>query len=368
MLKEYPKLEKGKIEEFYNGLKAEERTFIEDYLTYRKARGLKDISMLSNTRRMILQCLYLLDKPINSLTLKELREMISIINNSKLSESYKNNIKANFKNFIRYSVPDWSMKFSNLEDIRTNGIGEFNQERINEKTIIKKEEVEELLKAEFNPKWKTFLLIQYEGGLRTGEVRNLKWSDLKIDIEDGLTEVSIFAGKTKKARTVYVREATKYLKLLQKEQENTKTKGIYIFTQRWDINLPIAKYSVNEWFRKLTKKVLGEERWNYLLRHSRATELYKLARENKISKDTAIKFMGHSQDMSKVYDHTSSADVKKMLKDQIYHIEELTPEEKSELKDIGIAMEKQKEMNKMLLHKLQEMEIILSKINNQNRI
>ena len=38
--------------------------------------------------------------------------------------------------------------------------------------------------------------------------------------------------------------------------------------------------------------------------------------------------MGHSEDMSKVYNHPNPADVKKMLREQVYNIEDLPPEKK----------------------------------------
>ncbi|MBI5872313.1 hypothetical protein HZB88_04490 [archaeon] len=67
------------------------------------------------------------------------------------------------------------------------------------------------------------------------------------------------------------------------------------------------------------------------MRHSRATELYRLADENKISKETAIKFMGHSSDMSKTYTHLDKQEIKNMLKNQVYKLEELPEEKKHEL-------------------------------------
>ena len=42
---------------------------------------------------------------------------------------------------------------------------------------------------------------------------------IKLDIEESLTEINIFATKTHKARTIYVKEATHYLILLKKQQK-----------------------------------------------------------------------------------------------------------------------------------------------------
>jgi integrase len=159
----------------------------------------------------------------------------------------------------------------------------------------------------------------------------LKWEDMKFNVDGDISEINIYATKTKKARPVFVKEATFYLKKLKEEQENLEKKGVYVFNSRKDINQPVCKTNVSVWFRELTKRTLGRVGWNYLLRHSRATELYKLARENKIARDTATQFMGHSKDMSYIYEHLDKSKIKEMLKNQVYNLEDLPPETKAEL-------------------------------------
>ena len=179
--------------------------------------------------------------------------------------------------------------------------------------------------------WKALFMTQYEGGLRTQEVRFLKWQDISFNVDGDISEIGIYASKTKKSRTIFVKEATFYLKKLQTEQENLKQKGLYVFHAKRDINKPITKSAVAMWFRMITKKAIGRQGWNYLLRHSRATELYRLAKQGKIAKDTATEFMGHSDDMSKVYSHFDKKEIKDMLKNQVYKLEELPEEKKHEL-------------------------------------
>ena len=193
-----------------------------------------------------------------------------------------------------------------------------------------KEDIEKLVRHETRMFFKAWILTQFEAGLRTGEVGLIKWDDIKFNVDEDISELSIYATKTKKARTVFVKEATFYLKKLKEGQENTKTKGVYVFHSKNDINKPVNSYTLSLWFRGLTQKALGRKGWLYLLRHSKASELYGLSRENKISRDTAQSFMGHNRDMSYVYDHTNSEAIKKMLKDQIFHIEDLPPEKKDE--------------------------------------
>ena len=53
--------------------------------------------------------------------------------------------------------------------------------------------------------------------------------------------------------------------------------------------------------------------------------------------------MGHSKDMSETYTHLDDEDVKKMLKEQVYKLEELPPEKKAELQKQIDDLKKQNE-------------------------
>ncbi len=357
MLKEYPQFKKGEVEEVYSRLSKSEKELLKDYLTYRKARGLKSDDKVNDVRRYILHLRYIFDKDFKKVDLKDLREILSIINSSKLSGNVKNHIKTDLQNFLKYLFPDWSIKFSNFDDVRLGTSR--NEEKINSSTIFSKEDIENLMKHETSLFWKAFLMLQYEGGLRTIEARTIEWNKIKLDVDKGISEINVFASKTEHARTIFVKEATYYLQRLKEEQENTKDKGIYVFHSKSDKNKPIDKGSVSIWFRNLTMKALGREGWAYLLRHSRATELYKLADENKISKETAIKFMGHSKDMSATYTHLNKKDVEDMLKNQVYHIEELSPKEENKLKKIEKELSELKEKQKLVDKFLEEMKPFL---------
>jgi len=339
MLKEYPKFKRGEIWKEYDKLPKQEQKFIEEYLTYRKARGKSREQDLRDLQRYIAQIRIIVGKDLRKLDLKELRELTALINTSKLSNEVKNNLKINLKNFLKYAFEDWSIRFKEFDDLKLNS--KKNEEKINSSTIFSKEDIEKLMKFETKNFWKAFLITQYEAGLRTIETRSLKWSDIKFNVEEDLSEINIFATKTKKARTIFVKEATFYLKKLKEEQQNQGIKSVYCFPSPKNHNESISKNLVSMWFRALTKKALGREGWNYLLRHSRATELYRLAHENKISKDTAIKFMGHSADMSNTYTHLDKKSVKEMLKNQVYKLEDIPEEKKSDYEKRLELLEKQ---------------------------
>lgn len=330
MLKDFPHFERGQMDIYYKTLSKEDKELLKDYFEYRRARGVNTEEKIKDIRRFLLQFKFIIEEEYKDLNLKDLRQFLALLNNSYLSEHHKNNVKADLKNFLKFLFPDWSMRFNNFEDLRYNGNAR-NEEKINSSAMISKEDIERLIRHEPKIYWKAFLLVQYEAGLRTKETRCLKWEDVQINIDDGLSELKIFATKTGKSRTLYVKEATRYLTKLKEEQEDMGEKSVYIFHAKVKTNQPVHKSTVNMWFRRLTEKVLGVKKWNYLLRHSRATELYKLAKENKISKDTAIKFMGHSEDMSSTYTHLDKEDVKKMLKEQVYKIDDMPEETKHKL-------------------------------------
>ena len=44
--------------------------------------------------------------------------------------------------------------------------------------------------------------------------------------------------------------------------------------------------------------------------------------------------MGHSKDMSQFYTHLDKEEIKKMLKEQVYQLDILTPEEKNEMREL----------------------------------
>jgi len=350
MLKAYSHFKRGEVKKVYKNISKSEHKALEEYLIYRKARGLNSDDKVNDVRRYLLHLRYILSKDFKKITLQEYREILSLINSSKLSGNTKNHIKVDFKNFLKFLFPNWSERFYGFEDVKLDSSR--NEERINSHTIFSKEDINKLVSHEPKLFWKALLLLQYEGGLRTIEVRTLEWDNIKFNVDGDISEINVYSTKTKKARTIFIKESTNLLKKLKEEQENEGRKGLYVFNARENKDQPVNKSSVSIWFRKLTKRVLGKEGWSYLLRHSRGTELYGLAEDNKISKDIAIRFMGHSKDMSAIYTHLDKKKIKEMLKDQIYKEEELTPEEKNEVaklkKDVALLQKREKLMFELL--------------------
>ena len=330
MLNEYPEFQRGQTEDFFSKLTKKERNEIEEYIRYRQAR--KDVGerTLKEIKRHVIHLRFILQDKFETFDLKKLREYLALLNSAKhLSIHTKNDIKINIKNFLKWKFENWSKRFSELQDIRlvTNPR---NEEKINASTMLSKDDIEDILKHEPLTFWRAFFMTQYEGGLRTKETRYLKWDDVKLNVDGEISEINIYATKTKRARPVFIKDATFLLKKLKEEQEFSKNKGVYIFHSMTDVNQPIGRSLVSKWMRGLSK-VSKKYVWNYLLRHSRATELYRLAKQGKISKDTVLSFMGHSKDLSDTYTHLDTKEIKQMLKDQVYKLEDMPEKQRHEI-------------------------------------
>jgi len=390
MKKEWPVFKRFEIQNIYNKFSDKDKKEIEDFLQQRRARGLTSENRVQDVKRYISQCIYvmgqdyknlslpIIDKQIEldkeaikalkirinkllddisnkekecllqaiiekrNIPLKIFIDFLVVLKSSKLEKSVKNDMKCYFRAFLKTIFSDWSTRFSEFEDVVLDN--EINEKKINHANIYADADIDKLVKCEPKTYWRAFTLVQAEGALRTKETRFLPWEKIKFNVDGDISEIEVYATKTRKARTVYVQKATYFLKKLKEEQENIGDKGVYIFHAKKDKNKPINKGTVNEWFKKLSQKALGKPGWPYLLRHSTADRLYGLARENKISRDVAKDFMGHSKDMSYRYDHTNPDRVKKMLKDQIFHLENLPPEKKAELQ--ALVEKQQKEIEK----------------------
>ena len=166
----------------------------------------------------------------------------------------------------------------------------------------------------------------YESGLRPIELRTLTWNRIKFDIEDDLSQINIYATKTSKARSVYVKEATYFLKRLKEESDSD-----LVFPSVKDKTKPMGKEYPAMWLKRISLRVLGRQVYPYILRHSRATELYTNA---DIPDKTAQKFLGHSKSMGDVYTHLSNKDVKEAMSKTIYKKRDIiSPEIKHKLEE-----------------------------------
>ena len=350
---EFPAFKRGDFEKEFKFLSLKDKNDLKEYEKYCSINANSEKAL--DMKRNLLKFRLVISKELNKTSLKDLRNYLSLLNKASVSDYTKNDMKVHIKKFLKWKFKNWSEKFNAFEDIKqiTNPR---RKRKIDETTILSKEEIEKIMKTETKMFWKSFFITQYEGALRTKECRFLKWNDLKE--EGDFYVIDLFATKTKENRPIVLKEAKFYLDKLREEQENNQEKGVYIFHSKKNINSPIDKATISVWLRKLSKKALGREIWAYVLRHTRGSEYRTLVKEGKLSKDNAIETMGHSEKMfDRTYSHLDKEDIKEMIKEQLYSFEDLPPEKKAELEEqIKSLNEKLKDLEDAEIQRKKEFE------------
>jgi len=145
-----------------------------------------------------------------------------------------------------------------------------------------------------------------------------------------------------------VKESTFYLKKLKEDSKND-----LVFPAPRDDTKPMGKELPAMWLGRISERVLGRRVYPYILRHSRATELYT---NSGIPDKTAQKFLGHSKSMGDVYTHLSNKDVKEAVSNTIYRLEDIAPEKKHQ---IEIDIEGLKKNDKIMADKIMKLAELL---------
>ena len=353
----YPTFKRGEVQKKFKKFIKEDKKDIEDYVKYVSITS-KSKKRLENNKRTLIQFRIITGKELRKITLKDLRNYLALLNNSNLTRATHNEVKASIKRFLKWKFKDWSQRFENLSDIKLKfGI---NEKKINAGTLLKKEELEAIMKKEHRTYWKAFFITLYESALRPIELRTITWDKINLNVDGNISEINIFATKTQRERSVYVDKATYYLKKLK---ETRKDNNPLVFPSPRDDTKPLNKNLVSMWLNNISKKAIGRKINPYLLRHTRATELYK-----KIPAE-AQKVMGHSKDMREVYLHLNKDDVKKAMKKVIYNFEELPPEKKHELeKEIETLKELLKESETIQENKMKDLKEEMKELNSISKI
>jgi integrase len=333
----------------YNSLAPTERTILDKFKDYMLISASESRS--KEAVREIVRFREVLGKNLDKIDLEDMRYYLLQLKQSSFADHSKNKIKGYIQRFLRWKFKDWSLRFDNFEDIKYNSDAQRKKE-ISSKTMLKPEEIEKLIEAEKSLFWKTFLKVQYTGALRTGETRALTWDAIKFN-DDNFCYIRVLSKKNKNAtnkeRTIPLDKGATYFLLELKKQQ--KTLGIdtkWVFPSPHNPNKHISK-GANDWFKRLTKKVLGREVTNYTLRHTKATELKEKVKRNEMSLDNATEFMGHSERMfNKTYSHMDKEDVVKIIQEQLYGFKPLSDDEKSELEVMKKRIELLGKNNKIL--------------------
>jgi len=170
--------------------------------------------------------------------------------------------------------------------------------------LISREEVVKLIRTTSNPMYKALISIAYEGALRPGEALNLRVGDVKFNSR----RVDLYVnGKTSRQqgpRRVWLFNSYDFLKAWIEQHPLGKPESpLWVGYKKRPLKVDAFTAYLTKLGRtaELTKPV-----YPYLLRHSRATILYK-----ELGEALAKKYMGHAPDsrMARVYSHLIDEDV-----------------------------------------------------------
>lgn len=323
------------MKEIYPNYKQTRTSFIESQLTPKDKKLLDDFcrycritageKKIRTIRATLLQLRDITEKEYHKITLKDLREYLALLNEAPLSAWTKNDLKKFVKKFLKEIHKDWSKRFNNFEDVKTTSMKKaFNHQKINENTLITKEELEKLLRTCQNLKWKAILTLLFESACRPQELRLLKWKDIKYTDEGA--DITFFSPKTKEARTIPIQDCVVHLKRWEQEYcfpDKNKDDVVFPSHKRGEI---MSDNALPKTLKELCRQAGIRLIHPYLFRHTRLTFLY-----NKFPEQVVKKYAGHSADskMPQIYSHISSKDVRDVLLEKLYKIKEVSPEQKN---------------------------------------
>lgn len=320
MKKSYPNYRtKGGVEFINLMLKPKDKKVFNDFLDY--CRITAGESKIRNIRMIMLQIYDVMERPYYSISLSDLRKFLAVLNQSdKLTET-QNDIKKTLKRFLKWYYKNWNERFEELRDIRTKD--GMNHKKLNPSAILKKEEIEKLIRSAESLRYKAMIMLMFESASRPEEILKLRWSDL--DLNKG--EVKLHSSKTGSVRVNPIQESIIHLERYKQEYPFSDVKANdFVFPSPNDRNKQVTHSAIYDYLKIIGLRALGKHIYPYLLRHTRLTEIHKL-----LPTQVACKFAGHSPEMAKRYTHLSNDDVREAMLEKIYHIEELTKEGKDKL-------------------------------------
>lgn len=326
MKKSYPDYKEISIDDVFQRLPKKNQQTINEFISYCR----KDAA--ENTLRKyfikMVQIADIMEKPLTKLTLKDVLGFLSVLNTSNRGTDSRNDTRKIIKRFIKFKHKGKKEFLDIDKEIRLKRKG--SNEKISKKDLITKEELELLLRAAESLKYKAFLILLYESAARPEEVTKLKWGD--IDFKNN--EVKLNSSKTNESRTIPLQESIIHLKRYYQEYPFPNVKDddfIFVGINR-EKHL---KTQVNDYLQKLSVRVCKRNINPYLFRHTRLQEI-----RPKLSVEAYQKIAGHSIETALAhYGHLDHEDAKKEMLSKVYHIEELTKEEKSELQRLKLDLQ-----------------------------
>ena len=313
------------LEDVFTALSKENQTIINEYISYcRKDAGENTLRKYWNK---IVQIADVMEKPLDKLTLKDVLGFLAILNTSNRGTDSRNDTKKVLKRFLKWKYKG-KKEFLDIDrEIKQKKKG--SSERLSKKDLLTPEEMELLVRNADSLRWKALIMLMYETGCRPEECYKLKWKDLDFNTK----QVSINSSKTKEARVIPLENSIIHLKRYYNEYsfpDVTENDFIFPSTNR---EKHINPETISAFLKQLSKRI-NKKVFPYLFRHTRLQEI-----RPKLSVEAYQKLAGHSIETAlKHYGHLDQEDAGKEMREFIYKVQELTPQEKNEIKKLKEQM------------------------------
>jgi len=305
-----------------------EKKVLEEYDTFCLTTGSE--KRLKKTKIIISNSRKIIGKDLTKLNIEDIVKFLAYINQSDYKAWTKNDYKKIFKRFLKWYYKDLEMVEGMQVKDGFRGCSSkrcFNKEKVNKNTLIKKKELEKLIRTANSLKWKALISFAFESAFRPCETRVLKWKDLMFDDSKGICRVWILSPKTQESREIIVKDCVLHLKRWKAEYSFPDLKDSdYVFPSQHHRDKPMGDGVISEMFKRLSKKAELRNINPYLLRHSRIYEIQK-----RLPQKIASKFAGHSIETSELYNHLDSEDVEESMLKIIYPTTDIPEEKKIEM-------------------------------------
>lgn len=351
----YPEYKnKKRFEEVYNSLSEHNQKIIIKFIEYCSITACS--SSLKKHRAKIIQIADIFGKDLDKFTLDEVRKFLALLNHSGRATATRNDIVKTLKRFIRFQYKDWNKKFDSLKDAKMSSGNEGR--KINKSDLLTADEMQMIINSIDSLRYKTIFLIMQETANRPEELLKLKWKDINFEEK----EIKLHSSKTGQTRTIPVNESIAHLKRYKEECFYPVAKNDdYVFPTPNNKEKHITTQTLSDFLLKLEDRLKFKKHlYPYLWRHSVLSSMIK-----KLSPKVYEMYSGHNLEMGmKTYAHLDTEDLKDELMNKVYHIEELTLKDKSEIQKLKKHIEsQQKQINSLMNFENTAMKI--GKENNQ---
>lgn len=358
-MKAYPSYTKGKST-FNVKLKPKDKATLKRFL--RLCEGSAGERKVKNYERIMLQIYDATGVSYDEWDLKVLRDFLALLNKSDKLPSTKNDVKKVLKRFLRENYEDWNTRFKEFKDPGLKQGKEVNHQKLNPTTMLKPGDIDMLLRRSESLKWKAYISLAWASAGRPEELLKLKWNDYIL--EKG--KIKLHSSKTGNVRVLPINEAVVHLKRYKQAYPfpNIKAED-YLFPSPNNRNSHITTAGVHSYLKTLGKKTINRPIFSYLFRHGKLSILHK-----KLSPKSYEYFADHSIATAvKHYSHLGADDLMEEMYEKVFKIEELTEEDKQEIKNLNKRIDNFEDVLKKLLVKdVKEIHLMSGKIKNPQKM